>query len=80
MVEFLWTGTIVGAVFGLLHMLFTLSTRLGQPGLNPLKTVWQGIWTVVLWTLFGAYVLAFWILGAVCLGAARLLRGKRASA
>ena len=56
MVEFLWTGTIVGAVLGLLHMLLTLSTRLGQPGLNPLKTLWHGIWTLVLWTLFGAYV------------------------
>ena len=80
LVEFLWTGTIAGAVVGLFHMLFTFSTRLGQPGLSPLKTLWQGVWTWVLWTLFGAYVLAFWILGAVCLGVARLRLAKRASA
>ena len=80
MIEFLWTGTAAGAAIGLLHMLYTLATRLGRPGLNPLKTVWQGLWTWALWTLFGAYVLAFWILGAICLGLSKLLHGRRGAA
>ena len=80
MIDFLWAGTVVGAVVGFLHMLYTFATRLRRPGLDPLKTFWHGIWTWVLWTLFGAYVLAFWIVGVVCLGASRLLNLKRGAA
>lgn len=80
MTEFLWTGTVVGAVIGLLHMLHTFATQLGRPGLHPLKTLWQGVWTWGVWTLFGAYVLAFWIVGLICLGLSRLLNVKRGGA
>jgi hypothetical protein len=80
MMEFLWTGVVVGAVMGLLHMLHTFASRLGRPGLGSLKTFWQGVWTWGLWTVFGAYVLTFWILGLICLGAARLLNAKRGGA
>ena len=74
---FLWIGAWVGAVIGLIHTLHVLATRLGQPGLPMAKTLWQGAWTWALWSLFGAYVLAFWIVGALLLGCSRLLgRGR----
>lgn len=79
MSEFLALGALIGALIGLLHMLHTMMARLGQPGLDPLKTCWQGLWTWGLWTLFGAYVLAFWVLGAICLAASRLLSLGRAA-
>ncbi len=80
MSDFLWVGTVLGAVLGLLHMLHTFATRLGRPGLSPVKTLWQGSWTWALWTLFGAYVLAFWLLGLVCLGVSRVLHHTRGQA
>ena len=74
---YLWIGTTIGAIVGFLHMLIIFQTRLGRAGLAPLKTVWQGIWTWILWTLFGAYILAFWILGAVLLGVSKLMNRTR---
>lgn len=77
---FFWIGACLGAVIGLLHMLHVLATRLGQPGLSIAKTLWQVAWIWALWTLFGAYVLAFWILGALLLGVSRLLGNERGAA
>ena len=77
MSEFLLAGTVLGAAVGFVHMLYILSRRLGRPGLSMPKTLWHGIFTWCLWALFGAYVLAFWILGLVCLGMSRLLRRMR---
>ncbi|MCG7522507.1 hypothetical protein [Ruegeria sp. Ofav3-42] len=72
--DFFWIGTAIGAAIGLLNMLFILSSRLGQTGLNQAKTIWQGLWVWALWTVFGAYVLALWLLGVVFLGLSRILR------
>jgi len=80
MSEFLWVGMTLGAVIGLLHMLHTFATRLGRSGLSSVKTLWQGIWTWALWTLFGAYLLVFWILGLVSLGISRVVHHARGSA
>ncbi|MEM7172701.1 MAG: hypothetical protein AAF530_21230 [Pseudomonadota bacterium] len=77
MTEFLWVGATIGTAIGFLHMLRTILTRWSQPGLTPLKTVWQAIWIWALWILFGAYVLAFWIMGAVCWGLWSMLTIKR---
>jgi hypothetical protein len=73
----LWIGVALGAVIGLFQMLYIFVTRLGRPGLSTAKTLWQGVWTWALWTLFGAYVLAFWMLGAGLLGVSRLLGHRR---
>ena len=39
--------------------------------------LYHGLWTFALWTLFGSYVLAFWILGAVGQSVARLIPAPR---
>lgn len=77
---FLLAGTVLGAFIGFCHMLIVLAARLGRPEFGTSKTVWQGIWTWGLWTLFGAYVLAFWLIGLICMGLARLLSRKRGAA
>jgi len=56
---FLLIGSCFGAIVGLLHG-FHLFHRQGGP-----QGLYNAAWAVVLWTLLGAYVLAFWILGAI---------------
>lgn len=77
MSTYLLIGTAMGAIVGFLHMLDVFWTRLDRPGLAYNKTAWQGIWTWFLWALFGAYILTFWILGAVLLGVSKLMNGTR---
>lgn len=73
MSTYLLAGTAIGAVIGFLHMLCLFAARFGRTGLTPLKTLWHGVWIWALWTVFGAYVLSFWILGLLCLGLSRLM-------
>ncbi len=80
MTALLWAGTMLGAVVGFFHALQVLQSRMGRPGLDPVKTIWQAVWTWGLWTLFGAYVLTFWILGLICFGISRALRSGRGAA
>jgi hypothetical protein len=74
MSTFLWIGTGLGAIVGLLHAGY-LSRGVAVRGAGP-RALYYGAWTLALWTLFGAYVLAFWCLGAFGLAVARLL-GRR---
>jgi len=70
MSTFLWIGTALGAVLGALHA-GSLAREVAARSSGP-RGVYYGLWTFALWTLLGAYVLAFWCLGAVGLAAARL--------
>ena len=63
--EFIWYGTLLGAALGGLHFIQFLVSRLGKPGTSLAGTVWHGLWNWVLWAVFGAYILLFWVLGAV---------------
>lgn len=74
MVEFLWVGTCLGAVFGGLHGVSVFRRHRAAPGGSVGTALYFALWTVALWTSFGAYVLAFWILGALGLLLARLIR------
>ena len=78
MVEFFWIGSALGAVVGLLHGISLYrQQRAGAAANDPTGNVaaglYYGLWAFVLWTLFGAYVLAFWLLGAVAWPIARLI-------
>ena len=77
---FVWLGTLLGAVIGLLHGGVVFRRQLVAPGGGTLGACWFTLWTVALWTVFGAYVLAFWILGAVGLALAGLFRPGRRGA
>lgn len=61
MTAFLWTGTLLGAIVGALHALYLYRRIADRRG--PAGALVYGLWAVALWTLFGAYVLAFWCLG-----------------
>lgn len=76
----LWTGAMVGACLGLLHaaglVVRFLRTRGTQPGCSLgvlLTPLYYAVWTIALWTLFGAYVLYLWLLGCVLYGLRQLL-------
>lgn len=74
MQEFLWAGTFLGAVFGLIHAIHNFRQRMMDPGSGLAGAFYFALWTFALWTLFGAYLLVFWIIGAVGLAISRLKR------
>jgi hypothetical protein len=70
MAEFLWIGSALGIVVGIFHGIYlyrqqTARAPVSDPTGNRAIGLYYGLWAVVLWTIFGAYVLAFWILGAI---------------
>jgi hypothetical protein len=77
---FLWIGSALGAVLGLLHGLYLYRRQTarvfvsGKSG-RRITGLYYGLWTFALWTLFGSYILAFWILGSVAYLAVRLVSG-----
>jgi hypothetical protein len=84
MAQFLWLGSALGAVLGVLHGVHLYRQQAarvltGGPGRRKAEGLYQGLWAFVLWTVFGAYVLAFWILGSVGLGVSRWLSARRAA-
>ena len=76
MEHFLWMGTVLGVTFGLLHGFSVYRNRVADEGAGPFRALYFGAWAVALWTLFGAYLLAFWLLGAFGMTASRVLRAR----
>ncbi len=72
MEEGLWSGAVLGALFGVLHAAQVYRRRVADEGASPGRAAYFALWAVALWTLFGAYLLAFWIIGAVGLAISRL--------
>jgi len=75
---FLWIGSALGAAVGLLHGVYLYRQLVARaPANDPTGRravgAYYGLWAILLWTIFGAYVLAFWILGAVAWPVARLI-------
>jgi hypothetical protein len=78
-------GSVVGAGLGLMHAtalarrMFARADSLA-PGfsLGSLGTpLYFGFWTLLLWTVFGSYVLYLWLIACVVFAAHRLWRGVR---
>lgn len=78
MSEFLWAGAVLGAVLGVIHAVQAYRQRVVDEGASPGRAAYFALWAVTLWTLFGAYLLAFWIIGAVGLAVSRLRRSAEA--
>ena len=79
---FLWLGSGLGAVLGVLHGVYLYRRQTARAvadgALSPRAVgFYYGLWAFALWTLFGSYVLAFWVLGAVAYWAMRLATGRR---
>jgi hypothetical protein len=72
---FLLIGALLGAVIGVLHAGYLYRDRIAGGHSGIVSAAWFAAWTLALWTVFGPYPLAFWIIGAVGLAFSRL-RGK----
>jgi len=70
---FLWIGAALGAIVGVCHGLWVFRRQAAEGGFG--GAVYFALWTLVLWIVFGAYVLAFWILGALGLAVSRRATG-----
>ena len=82
MANFLWLGSAFGAIFGMLHGIYLYRQQAAcalASGTTGGKAIglYYGLWAFALWTLFGAYVLALWVLGSIAYLIARLVSGRR---
>ena len=71
--EFLLVGWAIGLGVGLFHAA-TLIQRQAARGLLP--ALYNALWSLILWTVFGPYVLAVWLIG----GIVQLVAGKKRTA
>lgn len=78
MSTFLTLGLFIGAIIGALHARSIYRDRIASSA-GTGEAVWFALWTFGLWTLFGAYLLALWILGAFGMAASRLWPSKSAA-
>ena len=69
MQDFLIIGTAVGLVFGLMHLAYLTRLVTAANGestaSNQISALNFAGWTLLLWLIMGAYVLAFWLVGFV---------------
>lgn len=72
---FLLLSTVIGACAGALHAPLVYRRRLAD-GASLGRAAWFGLWTLLLWTLSGAYLLLFWLIGAAGMAIARLVRSR----
>ncbi len=78
--HFLWIGSLLGALCGALHAPLVFRNRRRDEGASPLRAGYYALWAFALWTLFGAYLLLFWLIGATGMALSRLLRPSRRGA
>lgn len=69
---FIWFGTAVGFVVGLIHAVHIFREHHAVEPYGLAAAIYRSIWGVILWSLFGAYLLVFWFLGSILM----LLSGR----
>ncbi len=78
--DFLFVGTLLGALCGALHAPLVYRNRRRDERASPARAGYFALWAFALWTLFGAYLLLFWVIGAAGMALSRLLRPARKGA
>lgn len=68
------TGMILGAVIGAAHAIHLWRERAASVHRGTASAAWLAVWAIVLWTVFGPYVLAVWLVGALGLAVSHLRR------
>ena len=77
MISVLWAGTAVGTLFGLLHAGYVYRVVSAPGGSTAhLRASYYALWTVVLWLLFGTYLLVLWIISVIAYTIARPFRWR----
>ena len=82
MSDFLIIGSLIGGLIGLFHAWVDFSRRMkiapsGQAGgtfSHRAKAFYAALWILALWTIFGFYVLALWIISLPLFGVFGRLR------
>ena len=82
--ELLWLGAALGALLGVLHSVYLYRSLVerasaGDAPYSRAVALYHGLWAFVLWTLFGAYVLAFWLLGMLVYAAVSVAKSARSA-
>ena len=82
--ELLWLGAALGALLGVLHGVYLYRSLVerapaGDAPHSRAVALYHGLWAFILWTLFGAYVLAFWVLGMLVYAAVSVAKSVRAA-
>ena len=65
---FLQVGLVLGFLAGLAHAVTIYRQRRALGGRDG---IYYAAWALALWTLLGAYLLAFWLIGAAGMAVAR---------
>jgi hypothetical protein len=78
--QFLMLGTILGAVLGAFHAPIVYRQRIVDGDLSPAGAAYFALWAFALWTLFGAYLFAFWLIGAAGMAVSQVTGGRGARA
>ena len=77
----LWLGTAFGFAIGLLHAIQIVAT--GSQDTSPdrlFARIYRAIWSIGLWTLFGAYLLVLWLIAFILkLAFAKRTAGEQAA-
>ena len=77
MMAFLWIGTFVGFVLGVLHSALVFRQQIATAGGSFAGALYFALWTLALWVIFGAYVLFFYLLGGVAMLCKGLYAGRK---
>lgn len=86
MTDALLIGTSVGAVIGLLHACQVYRGLVGEfpnaldqrPAATRAYAAYSALWTFLLWTAFGSYVLFLWVVSVIVYSIYRGIRLIRA--
>ena len=65
MIAGIWAGTVIGAVFGLVHAAYVFRAVADGSAAGQARAGYHAVWTFGLWLLLGSYVLALWLIGVV---------------
>jgi hypothetical protein len=73
----LWSGTIVGALLGLLHAGYIYRV-VSMPGGAAAHSCagYYALWTLALWLLFGTYVFVLWMISLIAYIIAKFFRWR----
>ena len=69
----LGAGTLLGGLFGLAHAVYVYGV-VSDCASRSSTALYAAAWTLLLWLLFGSYLLVLWLAGAVLY---LFLRGRR---
>lgn len=72
MAAFLWVGAGIGALMGVLHSVLMFRQKRAGVGSGFGMALYFSVWTLALWTLFGPYLLFFYLLGGAAMLGAKL--------